>query len=61
MTMVHSILFGTLNIYAPVKVSHCSGRQAYDSGLSDHTGDSDNSNSGQRHSDIILTLQMLEI
>ncbi len=30
-------------------------------GLSDHTGDSDNSNSFKHHFDIILTLQMVEI
>ncbi len=45
---------------APVKVNPCYP-QDYDRGMSDHTGDSDNSSSFQYHSHIIPTLQIVEI
>ncbi len=38
--------------YAPVKVNPGGLHQAYDRGPSDHTGDSDRSNSLRCHSDI---------
>ncbi len=48
-----------LYTYASVKVNW--GAQDYDRGMFDRTGDSDNSSSFRYHSDIILTLQMVEI
>ncbi len=44
-----------------VNVNPGSPPQAYDRGLSNHTGDSDNSNSFPYHSDIIWTLQIVDI
>ncbi len=41
--------------------AHAGHPHDYDKGMSDHTGDFDYSSSLQYHSDIILTLQMVEI
>ncbi len=50
--------------YAPVKVNPVGAPPGHpqdsDMGPSDHTGDSDYSNSFKYHTDIIMMLQMLE-
>ncbi len=56
------LIYTGISLYAPVKVNPVGGRgQTYDNGLSDHTRDSDNSNSFGYYSYNILTLQMVEI